>query len=73
MKHLDWNQLDVVGRATALARPPQTRSDDLREGVAQIIADVRARGDVALREFSAKYDGCTPDTFEVGAAELAAA
>ncbi len=73
MKQLDWNQLDAAGRGAALARPPQTRSADLRSDVAQIIADVRARGDVALRELSAKHDGCALDAIEVGAAGFAAA
>ncbi len=73
MKQLDWNRLDDAGRATALARPPQARRQGLRREVAQIIADVRERGDVALRELSTKYDGCAPAAFAVGAAELAAA
>ncbi len=73
MKQLHWNRLDAAGRATALARPLQARSERLRSEVAQIIADVREHGDVALRELSAKYDGCAPAAFEVGAAELAAA
>ncbi|MEO5813058.1 MAG: histidinol dehydrogenase [Rhodanobacter sp.] len=73
MKQLHWNRLDAAGRATALARPLQARSERLRSEVAQIIANVREHGDVALRELSAKYDGCAPAAFEVGAVELAAA
>jgi histidinol dehydrogenase len=73
MKRLDWNALDDAGRRAALARPPQSRSHDLREGVAGIVAAVRARGDAALREFCATYDGCTLAALEVSAAEFAAA
>jgi len=73
MKRLDWNRLDDAGRRDALARPAQSRSDDLRRGVEQIIAQVRAGGDAALRELSAKYDRCTIDAVEVTKAEFAAA
>ncbi|MEO8748343.1 MAG: histidinol dehydrogenase, partial [Rhodanobacter sp.] len=73
MKQFDWNQLDASGRVAALGRAPQTCSQELRGGVAQIIADVRARGDAALRELSARYDGCELGAIEVDAGEFAAA
>jgi histidinol dehydrogenase len=73
MKQLDWNQLDESARRDALARPTQSRTDDLSGGVARIVAAVRERGDDALREFSAAYDGCTLDALEVTEAEFAAA
>ena len=73
MKRLDWNALADAGRSEALARPPQSRADELRAGVAEIIADVRARGDLALLELSAKYDRCTLQAIEVDAAEFDAA
>jgi histidinol dehydrogenase len=41
--------------------------------VEQIIADVRTRGDAALRELSARYDRCTLDALEVSDAEFASA
>ncbi|WP_329743493.1 histidinol dehydrogenase [Dyella sp. A6] len=73
MKRLDWSQLDEAARGEALARPVQSRGEELRAGVEGIIAAVRARGDDALRELSAKYDRCTLDAIEVGEAEFAAA
>lgn len=73
MKRLDWNALDDASRREALARPPQSRADDLRHGAELIIAAVRERGDVALRELSAKYDRCTLDAIEVDEAEFVAA
>ncbi|WP_426689231.1 histidinol dehydrogenase [Rhodanobacter ginsengiterrae] len=73
MKRLDWNALDDAGRRGALARPTQSRADELRRDVEQIIAAVRERGDVALRELSEKYDRCTLDVLEVGEAEFVAA
>jgi histidinol dehydrogenase len=41
--------------------------------VAAILADLRARGDAALRELAARFDGAAPATFVVSAAEIAGA
>ena len=41
--------------------------------VRAIIADVRARGDLALRELTRRHDGCELATFEVSPVEFAAA
>jgi histidinol dehydrogenase len=73
MKRITWNTLDETARRDALARPVQSRADELRRGVEKIIAEVRAKGDAALRELSARYDRCTLDTMEVTEAEFAAA
>jgi len=73
MKRLDWNALDPAAQVQALARPAQSRADELRRGVEAIIAKVRAEGDAALRELSAKYDRCAIDAIEVTAEEFAAA
>jgi histidinol dehydrogenase len=73
MKHLSWNALDETARREALARPAQSRADELRGGVERIIAAVRERGDAALFELSAKYDRCTLDAIEVDEAGFAAA
>ena len=70
MKRLDWTALDEAGRRDALARPAQSRADDLRRGVEQIITSVRAGGDAALLELSQKYDRCTLDAIEVTEAEF---
>jgi histidinol dehydrogenase len=73
VKRLDWNQLDGDARADALARPALSRSEELREGVRAIIAAVRARGDEALRELTARHDRCTLEAIAVGEDEFAAA
>ncbi|MEO7073235.1 MAG: histidinol dehydrogenase, partial [Rhodanobacter sp.] len=49
------------------------RSAPVRDGVARIIADVRARGDDALRELTLRHDRCALDAIEVTDAEIAAA
>ncbi len=47
----------------------QSRSGDsdaaVRSATSEIIADVRTRGDAALREYAARFDGVTMDAFEV--------
>lgn len=73
MKRIDWNGLDEAGRAAALARPAQSRATELRDGVEAIVADVRRRGDGALRELTQRYDGIILDTLQVGDEEFAAA
>ncbi|RDS85953.1 histidinol dehydrogenase [Dyella psychrodurans] len=73
MKRIVWNSLDEAERRTALARPAQSRADELRRGVEQIIAAVRKNGDAALRELSARYDRCALQAIEVDEAEFAAA
>ncbi len=73
MKRLDWNALSEADRREALARPAQARGDELRHGVERIISAVRERGDMALRELSAKYDRCTLDVIAVDEPEFVAA
>jgi len=71
MKRIDWKTLDESGRDAALARPAQSRAAGLRLGVEAIVADVRARGDVALAELTARYDGVALATLAVEEREFA--
>ncbi|MBV8950326.1 MAG: histidinol dehydrogenase [Actinobacteria bacterium] len=49
-----------------LTRPAAAESDDdALATVRDIIADVRARGDAAVRELTARYDGCTTGDLRV--------
>jgi histidinol dehydrogenase len=73
MKRIDWNALGEDGRAAVLRRPAQAVSDTLRAGVHAIFEAVAARGDDALRDFTAKFDGVTLAGFGVGADESEAA
>lgn len=73
MKRIDWKTLDESGRDAALARPAQSRAVALREGVEAIVADVRSRGDEALFDLTARYDGTTLDRLAVTEEEFAAA
>jgi histidinol dehydrogenase len=47
--------------------------DDAIAAVAPIVADVRDRGDVALLEWTERFDGPRPEGFRVPAAQIAAA
>lgn len=73
MKRIEWNALSDIERSSALARPAQSRADELRHGVETIISQVRSGGDAALRELSARYDRCALDALEVTEEEFAAA
>lgn len=50
-----------------------TRLADVAGTVTEIIENVRARGDAALLEYCARFDGGAPESLEVSAAELDAA
>ncbi len=69
----DWTLLDETARAALLARPVQTVAQRTRDAVAGLLAEVRTRGDVALREITARLDGVALETFEVSGEEFAAA
>ncbi|MBD9477737.1 histidinol dehydrogenase [Pseudoxanthomonas sp. PXM02] len=69
----DWNALDAAARSALLARPVQTVAQRTRESVAALLDDVQTRGDEALREVTARFDGVELATFEVSAEEFAAA
>ena len=73
MNILDWNQLDSAARDSLLQRPVQAVSDRVRTGVQAIFAEVDARGDAALLDYTMRFDGVALAEFEVGEDELSAA
>lgn len=73
MKRLQWNTAAPAERAEALRRPAQQAGEAVTAAVSGLIADVRARGDDALRELTARYDGVSLDAFEVTAEAIAVA
>jgi len=57
-------------------KPASEREADdagVRSTVESILADIAARGDAAVRELSAKYDGFAPPAFRLTPSEIAAA
>ncbi|HET7340420.1 MAG TPA: histidinol dehydrogenase, partial [Methylomirabilota bacterium] len=76
MKILDARTLGIEGVALAVDRPPSEVPAEVARAVDAIVADVRTRGDVALLEYTARFDGfqaptaaalrLTPADFEGG-------
>ena len=57
MRILDWETLSAGERRAALARPAQAARDDIETLAREVIANVRAGGDEALRAYSRRFDG----------------
>jgi histidinol dehydrogenase len=68
-----WQDLSPAERTAALTRPALGADATIGPRVASIVARVRAEGDAALRELTAKFDHVELDALEVGAEEFAAA
>jgi histidinol dehydrogenase len=72
------NRLDLRGVASGpdlrarLPRPEAAKEPPLA-AVQSILADVKARGDAALREYTERFDGATVDDLRVPASEVDAA
>ena len=71
---LSTSDADFEDRFTALLGAKREDSPDVDHVVADIIADVRARGDAAVIELTAKFDrlDLTAETMRFGAAEIEA-
>jgi len=67
---VDWPTLGEDERRSLLRRPAQRDTAALLSRTAQIVGDVRVRGDAALREYTASLDGVRLDAFAVGPAEF---
>lgn len=52
--------------------PKPTATDDsaLRDRVRAIIDDIRSRGDAAVREYSERFDGWSPESFRLSSEEI---
>jgi histidinol dehydrogenase len=72
---LDSAQADFEQRFSDLLGAKRESSKDVNDTVAAIIADVRARGDVAVAELTNRFDrtSLTPETLAFSAEEIAAA
>lgn len=73
MNIVEWSALDANARAAMLERAPQAQSAELRDGVARLIAQVRADGDSTLRALTRRYDGCELGALAASAGEFDAA
>lgn len=73
MKILDWQTLDESARREALARPFAAERAGLHDSVRETVSAVRLRGDAAVRELTARFDGVQIDELQVDRREFARA
>ena len=75
MIRLDTTQPDFAADFTALLNQARETTERVDHAVGAIIADVRARGDDALIDYTARFDRqtLTPDRLRIAAAEIDAA
>jgi histidinol dehydrogenase len=72
---LDTGDADFAGRFVALLGAKREASQEVGDAVAAILADVRARGDAAVIDYTARFDRLTltPETMRFPEGEIAAA
>ncbi|WP_374929909.1 histidinol dehydrogenase [Kytococcus sedentarius] len=73
MRVLDWNSLEEAARQDVLERPAQAVGEEVSAAVADILATVRERGAVAVREYTERFDGVVREELLLSQAEIAAA
>ncbi len=69
---IDWNGCSADQQQQLLTRPAISASDSISKTVTEILNNVKANGDAALREYSAKFDKTTVAALQVSEAEIAA-
>ncbi|WP_261857941.1 histidinol dehydrogenase [Photobacterium sanguinicancri] len=65
MKTLVWQTLSESQQEGLLQRPAITEGANITATVAQVIADIRQRGDEALTELTEKFDQIRPESIQV--------
>ncbi|ELY3985806.1 histidinol dehydrogenase [Cronobacter muytjensii] len=70
---IDWNTCSAAQQRELLMRPAISASESITRTVADILDNVKARGDAALREYSAKFDKTDVTALQVSAQEIDAA
>ncbi|EQB4041097.1 histidinol dehydrogenase [Cronobacter malonaticus] len=70
---VDWNTCSAQQQRELLMRPAISASESITRTVAEILDNVKARGDAALREYSAKFDKTDVAALKVTAEAIDAA
>ncbi len=70
---IDWNGCSADEQRELLMRPAIAASESITRTVAEILDNVKASGDAALREYSAKFDKTEVKALKVSQAEIDAA
>jgi histidinol dehydrogenase len=65
LRVLEWATLSAAEREETLRRPAQRDASTLLGKAGRIVAEVRARGDDALRDYTEKFDGVRLESFAV--------
>ncbi|EKK5222060.1 histidinol dehydrogenase [Cronobacter sakazakii] len=73
MTIVDWNACSAQQQRELLMRPAISASESITRTVAEILDTVKARGDAALREYSAKFDKTDVAALKVTAEAIDAA
>ena len=64
-----WRDLSKAEQVILLQRSAMSDLSEVKERTAAIVADVRARGDEALRDYTQRFDGYAPESIRVSEAE----
>ena len=70
---VDWQRCSAEEQRQLLTRPAISASDRITAIVSDILANVKSRGDSALRDYSAQFDKVQVNAIRVTEAEIAAA
>ena len=70
---IDWNSCDAAQQQALLMRPAIAASESITRTVAEILDNVKARGDAALKDYGAKFDKTEIADLKVTAQEIEAA
>ncbi|MFP2504174.1 histidinol dehydrogenase [Buttiauxella gaviniae] len=70
---INWNECDETAQQALLTRPAISASESITRTVADILNNVKANGDAALREYSAKFDKTDVQQLKVSEQEITAA
>src|SRR4051794_33261670 len=70
IRTIDWETLSEEQKRKALSRPVQSGDSDFSKKVSEIILQVKAEKDAALKLFAEKYDRVRLETFKVAPHEI---
>ena len=73
MQTLIWNSLSETEKRDALSRPAALTQTDIIESVRSIMSDVKAHGDAAVLDYTARFDGASLTSLKVPNSDLKAA
>src|SRR3954471_7317703 len=67
LRRLSTRDRGFEGKLKALTRYDAAQDPAVQKAVRKILADVRKRGDAAVRAYTRKFDGVSPRQFELTA------